>query len=159
MNEKRTLIKKSFFHPQVKIRNGIKKIKPMIPFLSPGYKRVPLRQLHALDLPTRLWPADGILSLVCDTRRKIILRSEMKDGLQDKEKGRTCCLKPICSFLDFLVKLDKTERGNTKAARPASTNPSIIELTPIDFPGLKTTNTKVNVRNNYHKFPRFPRRS
>lgn len=42
----------------------------------------------------------------------------------------------IFSFGDFLVKLDKNDKGKTKAALPSRTNPKSIELTPIDVPGL-----------------------
>lgn len=49
----------------------------------------------------------------------------------------TCWLKEIFSSGDFLVKLERKESGKTKAALPAKTNPSRIELTPIDFPGLQ----------------------
>lgn len=50
-----------------------------------------------------------------------------------------CCLNPILSLSDFLVKLDKKDRGNTKAALPIRTSPRRIELTPIDVPGLLLT--------------------
>lgn len=39
-----------------------------------------------------------------------------------------------------MVKLDKNDNGNTKAALPTKTRAKSIELTPIDVPGL--TNEK-----------------
>lgn len=44
---------------------------------------------------------------------------------------------PIFSYGNFLVKLDKNDKGKTKAALPTRTNPKSIELTIIDVPGLK----------------------
>lgn len=51
--------------------------------------------------------------------------------------ARTCCFKFMCSREDFLVKLDKKDKGKTKAALPTKTNANSIELTPIDLPGLQ----------------------
>lgn len=49
----------------------------------------------------------------------------------------TCCLKLILSYGEFFVKLDKKDKGKTKAALPTKISPSRIELTPTDFPGLR----------------------
>jgi hypothetical protein len=38
--------------------------------------------------------------------------------------------------------LDKKDSGKTKAALPTRTNPSKIELMPMDLPGLQMGNTK-----------------
>ena len=43
----------------------------------------------------------------------------------------------IFSLDDFLAKLDKNDKGKTKAALPASTKPNNIELTATDVPGLQ----------------------
>lgn len=49
----------------------------------------------------------------------------------------TCCFKWILSCGDFLVKLDKKDKGKTKAALPTMTSAKSIELTFNDFAGLK----------------------
>jgi hypothetical protein len=49
----------------------------------------------------------------------------------------TCCLNVIFSSGDFFVKLEKNDNGKTNAALPTRTNPSKIELMPMDLPGLK----------------------
>lgn len=49
----------------------------------------------------------------------------------------TCCFMLIFSSEVFLVKLDMKDNGKTKAALPTRTSTSNIELTPIDFPGLR----------------------
>lgn len=54
---------------------------------------------------------------------------------------RTCCLKVIFSLEVFLAKLDKNDRGNTKAALPNKTRANKIELTATDVPGLQSTST------------------
>jgi hypothetical protein len=41
------------------------------------------------------------------------------------------------SYGEFFVKLDKKDKGKTKAALPTKISPSRIELTPTDFPGLR----------------------
>ena len=51
--------------------------------------------------------------------------------------NHTCCLNEIRSFGDFLVKLDKKDKGKTKAALPARTSPNSTELTATDVPGLQ----------------------
>jgi hypothetical protein len=38
---------------------------------------------------------------------------------------------------EFFVKLDKKDKGKTKAALPTKISPSRIALTPTDFPGLR----------------------
>jgi hypothetical protein len=38
--------------------------------------------------------------------------------------------------------LNRNDKGKTKAALPTRTNPSKIELTPMDFPGLQIGNNK-----------------
>lgn len=48
----------------------------------------------------------------------------------------TCCLKSIFSRGD-LWKLDKNDKGKTKAALPSKTSPSRIALTSIEVFGLK----------------------
>lgn len=63
--------------------------------------------------------------------------------------GHTCCFNSILSLGDFLVKLDKNDRGKTKAALPTKTRPNRIELTPIDVPGL-TEKEKENSNKNGH---------
>lgn len=40
------------------------------------------------------------------------------------------------SFCDFLAKLDKKDKGKTKAALPRSIRPNNTELTATDVPGL-----------------------
>lgn len=54
----------------------------------------------------------------------------------------------IFSCGDFLARFDKKDKGKTKAALPAKTNPSRIELTPTDFPGLRG-----NINENKAKLP------
>ena len=49
----------------------------------------------------------------------------------------TCCLKLTFSNGEFLVKLDKKDKGKTKAALPTRTNAKSTELTPICVPGLR----------------------
>lgn len=51
----------------------------------------------------------------------------------------TCCLKLIFSFGVFLDKLDKKDKGKTKAALPTKIRPISIELTATDVPGLGRT--------------------
>jgi hypothetical protein len=58
----------------------------------------------------------------------------------------TCCLQLIFSAGVFFVKLDKNESGKTKAALPTRTNPSKIELTPMDLPGLQLERVRWTVR-------------
>lgn len=48
----------------------------------------------------------------------------------------TCCLKAILSLAVFFVKLDKNDKGNTKAALPMRIKAINVELTATDFPGL-----------------------
>jgi hypothetical protein len=43
----------------------------------------------------------------------------------------------IFSYGNFLVKLDRKDKGKTKAALPTRTNPKSIELTITDVPGLR----------------------
>lgn len=52
-------------------------------------------------------------------------------------KTLTCFLKSIFSFLDFLVKLDKNDKGKTKAALPIKTNPNKMELSLREISGLQ----------------------
>lgn len=52
------------------------------------------------------------------------------------ELEHTCCLKSIFSCWFFLVKLDKSDKGKTKAALPTKTIPNNIALTSTDVPGL-----------------------
>lgn len=52
-------------------------------------------------------------------------------------KTLTCCFMLTFSNEDFLVKLDRKDKGKTKAALPTRTSANSIELTPIDFPGLR----------------------
>jgi hypothetical protein len=48
----------------------------------------------------------------------------------------TCCLKEIFGCASFLLRLDRKDKGNTNAARPTITRPSIIALKAIGFVGL-----------------------
>nr|ACR34739.1 unknown [Zea mays] len=52
-----------------------------------------------------------------------------------------CCLNVIFSNGDFFVRLDKNDNGKTNAALPTRTNPSKIELMPMDLPGLSLANS------------------
>jgi len=54
-----------------------------------------------------------------------------------QKSKHTCCLKLIFSFCDFLVKLDKKDKGKTNAALPMSTRANNTELTITDVPGLQ----------------------
>jgi len=47
---------------------------------------------------------------------------------------------------DFLVKLDKKDKGKTNAARPIRISANNIELTPMDVPGLATRKKRVKRR-------------
>lgn len=67
----------------------------------------------------------------------------MENESYEKDKGHTCCFSSILFSGDFLVKLDKNDKGNTKAALPAKISPNRIELTPIDVPGLAKRTVKV----------------
>lgn len=60
----------------------------------------------------------------------------MNSKHQGKKETPTCCLKVIFSVGVFLAKLDKKDRGKTKAALPTRTKPISIELTATDVPGL-----------------------
>jgi hypothetical protein len=42
--------------------------------------------------------------------------------------------------------LDKKDKGKTKAALPSKISPSRIELTPIDFPGLRRMINKKQIK-------------
>jgi hypothetical protein len=59
----------------------------------------------------------------------------------------TCCLQVIFSFGAFFVRFDKNDSGNTKAALPIRTNPSKIELIPMDLPGLSLANSHFSISN------------
>lgn len=63
-------------------------------------------------------------------------------------KSHTCWLKLTFSCGDFLARFNKKDNGKTKAALPAKTSPSRIELTPTDFPGLRG-----NINKNKAKLP------
>jgi hypothetical protein len=65
----------------------------------------------------------------------------MKDAVI-MQQSLTCCLNVIFSNGDFFVRLDKNDNGKTNAALPTRTNPSKIELMPMDLPGLKTGTRK-----------------
>lgn len=47
----------------------------------------------------------------------------------NKLLGHTCWLKLILSSGEFFIKLDKNDRGKTKAALPTKTRPNSMELT------------------------------
>lgn len=51
-------------------------------------------------------------------------------------RNSTCCFMLTFSNGEFLVKLDRKDRGKTKAALPTRTSAKSTELTPIGVPGL-----------------------
>lgn len=83
-----------------------------------------------------MWPVEIVYNY-------LVSRLVQKDKLSGSDGKLTCCLKPILSFTDLLVKLDKKDSGNTKAALPTITKAISIELTPTDFPGLQKTEENI----------------
>lgn len=99
----------------------------------PDYKQGPWRQRHAWDQPTIWWPI--ITKLTESLTEPANFTGFGK--LSSKNIILTCCLKSIFSSGDFLVRLDKNDKGKTKAALPTKTSPKRIELTITDVFGLE----------------------
>lgn len=114
----------------------------------PYCKQVPWKQLRAWGRPTKLqsvaekyqFEHKGMTSL--SNRWKESTREERGRG---REIDPTCCFKLTLSYLDFLVKFDKNDKGKTKAALPTRTSPNSIELSLTDFAGLKLKGVKMHI--------------
>ena len=61
----------------------------------------------------------------------------LKKGTHWQIFNHTCCLKLIFSFGDFLAKLDRKDKGKTKAALPRRIRPNNTPLVATDVPGLQ----------------------
>lgn len=71
----------------------------------------------------------------CQNNLVVSTRNTKKDTWE--KFGHTCCLNEIFSYGDFLVKLDKKDKGKTNAALPRSIRPNNTELAATDVPGLQ----------------------
>lgn len=80
-----------------------------------------------------IWTKDTKRNQWCQITSLIDLEAKK----QRTSQTSTCCLKLIFSLADLFAKLDRNDKGNTKAALPAMTSASSMELTIIDVPGLQ----------------------